>query len=118
MFHRGVDLQHPLLQSAGNVDGPARVAEVALELPQDGGHGVAREGVAAASVEAVNRLQQREARNLDKVIERLPRMFITTRQAVGEREKSLDELFSRGDVSVLEACEEPLLFAPRGPRRA
>ncbi len=36
-----VDAQGELLQVAGNADGPGAVAEVALELAEDGGDGVA-----------------------------------------------------------------------------
>jgi hypothetical protein len=40
------------------VDRPAKVAEVALELTQDGGHGERRERRAAVGVEAIDGLDQ------------------------------------------------------------
>ena len=63
------DLEDPLLNLARHVDRPATVAEMALQLPEDGGDGEGREGGAALGVEAVDRLDQSDARDLDQIVE-------------------------------------------------
>jgi hypothetical protein len=58
-----------LLDAAGWSDGPAAVAEVALELASDRGYGVRQEILVAEQVEAFNRLDQSEVGDLLKVRE-------------------------------------------------
>ena len=65
---RPLDLEDPLLDVAGDVHRPAAVAEVALELAEDGRDREGGEGGAALGVEAVDRLDQADARDLDQVV--------------------------------------------------
>src|SRR5690349_8355042 len=53
-----VELERELLQIARDANRPAVVAEIALELAEDGRHREAREGEAAARIEAIDCLQQ------------------------------------------------------------
>jgi len=66
-----VDLEHALLHAPGHVHSPAAVAKVALELAEDRRDSVAREGHPALGVEAVHRLDQADARDLEEVVEGL-----------------------------------------------
>jgi hypothetical protein len=52
------------LKLARHVERPSLVAEVALELAENRGRRVARELRTAARIEAVDRLDQAQARNL------------------------------------------------------
>ena len=61
-----VDLHRQLLQVARHAHGPALVAEVALELAEDRRDGERRERRLARGVEAVDRLEQAERRDLDR----------------------------------------------------
>ena len=107
---RAVDLQRELLQVARHADGPGAVAEVALELAEDRRYRVAREGVATIGVEAVDRLQQSEARHLDQVVQRLAGALVTARQLARQRKEALDELGAGRQIAVaLEALEQELL---------
>jgi hypothetical protein len=116
-LHCRVDVQHSFLHPARHVQAPTGVAEVALDLAEDGGHRVAREGVAAAGVVAVDRFHQREARHLHQILEGFARALVTARQLAGERQKALDQLVARGCVALALVAQEELLLltAPDGP---
>ena len=66
------DAQGEILEVAGDAERPRLVAEVALELAGDRRDRVARERHAAVGVEAVDGLDEAEARDLEDVVERLP----------------------------------------------
>ena len=103
---------------------PALVAEVALELAQDRRRRVARELRPAAGVEAVDRLDQAEARDLEEVVERLVRVRVAQREVAGERQEPLGELLARGEVAVAVVADQELALgllrfrAVAGLRRA
>jgi hypothetical protein len=88
-----LDSEDPLLDVAGHVHRPAPVAEMALELAENGGDGEGREGGAALGVEAVYRLDQADARNLDQVVEWLRPSRVARREAPGERHEPVHQLF-------------------------
>jgi hypothetical protein len=93
---------------------PALVAEVAPELAENGGCGVAREPVAATGLEAINRLDQAKARDLDQVVQRLVPVRVAKRQVTGERQEALYQLLPRRDVAiVVVALYEPILLRSR-----
>jgi hypothetical protein len=56
------------LEVARHTDGPAVVAEIALELSEDGGNSKARERGSALGVVAVDRLEQADRRDLLKIV--------------------------------------------------
>ena len=62
------DLAGSLLRAAVDVEGPRRVAEVALQLADDGGHCERAERESALGIEALDGLYQPEACNLDEVL--------------------------------------------------
>ena len=68
-----VDAQRELLQVARDAHRPRAVAEVALDLAEDRRHRVAREGDVARQVEAVDRLDEAQAGDLEEVVEAAPR---------------------------------------------
>src|SRR4051794_28754463 len=112
-----VDPQGELLQVARDADGPRPVAEVALDLAHDRGHGVARERHAALDVEAVDGLHEAEAGDLEDVVERLLGALVTGGKLARERQEALhDRLTVDGIALVDEAQEEPPIGTrPVGP---
>ena len=106
-----LDLEDPLLDVAGHVHRPAPVAEVALELAEDRGDGEGREGGAALGVEAVDRLDQADARDLDQVVERLGAARVPGREPPRERHEALDQLLADGRRGILgvAAQQRPLV---------
>src|SRR3954468_15206919 len=83
-----LELDRELLQVARHAHRPAAVAEVALEFAQDRGHGKARERGLAVRVEAVDGLQQAEARDLHQVVERLAAALIAACELAGKRQEA------------------------------
>jgi len=84
---------------------------MALELPDDRRHGEAREGVAAARLEAVDRLDERQRRDLDEVVERLARVLIAPCERAREGQEALYERAARVRVAMLGVLleERPLV---------
>ena len=66
-----VDLCRELLQATRNAHTPALVAEVTLDLTQDGGRGKRGELESALGIKAVDCLEQAQIANLHQVVERL-----------------------------------------------
>ena len=98
---------------------PALVAEVSLELTQDRRRGVARELRAAAGLEAVDCLDEAEARDLKQVVERLVGVRVAQRQVTRERQEALGELLPGDQVTfVVIANQEPALDLSRFLARA
>ena len=115
VLDRVVDLHHALLHAARHVHGPAVVAEVALELAEHRRHRVGGERRLARGVEAVDRLDQPERRDLDQIVERLVGAPVAARHPAREREQARDELLARGLVAVAVVAEQqpPVLLRPR-----
>ena len=63
-----VQAQLELLHSSGDADHPAAIAEIALELAEDGRDGEARERQPAVGVEALDGLQETERCHLGEVV--------------------------------------------------
>src|SRR6185436_21158479 len=95
------DARAELLDLAGDAEHPAAVAEMALELAGDRRNGERREADVARDVEAIDRLQEAERRDLLEILERLALARVPSRQAPCERKHALGELRPRGGVTVL-----------------
>ena len=105
-----VDGERPLLEVAGHVERPALVAEVALELAEDRGRRVARELGPAFGLEAVDRLDQAKARDLQQVVEGLVGVRVAQGEITGQRQEALRELFAGGQVAVTVVADQKLLL--------
>ena len=103
---RPVDLQRQLLQVARDAHRPRAVAEVALDLAQDGRHRVARERDPALEVEAVDGLDEPQAGDLEEVVEGLLGALVAARQLARERQEALDEHLAVDRVAPLEVARE------------
>ena len=112
-----VDADRHLLQVARDADGPALVAEVALELAEDGGHRERGEGGRPVRLEPVDRLQQAQRGDLDEVVERLAAALVAPRELARERQEACDERFpGRGVAVPVIALEKPPVLARRAAR--
>ena len=103
---RAVDLQRELLQVARHAHRPRAVAEVALDLPEDGRHRIARERDLALEVEAVDRLDQAQARDLEEVVEGLLGALVAARELARERQEALDEHLAVDRVALVQITRE------------
>ena len=116
---RELDVQ--LLEAARNAHGPALVAEVALDLADDVRRRVRRQLDAAVDVEAVDRLDQADAADLDEVVELLAPVGVAAGERADEREVLLDQLLARGEVALLVVAAQQHLVGHAGhacrPRR-
>ena len=106
VLHRVVDLHHALLHPARDVDRPAVVAEVALELAEHRRHGVGGERRLARGVEAIDRLDQPERRDLHEVVERLVRAPVAARHPSRQRQQALHQLLPRRLITVAVVADE------------
>ncbi len=88
---RLLDLQHPVLERARNVHVPGRVAHVALQFAEDRRHRVGDERRATARVVGVDGLDEREARDLLEILERLRGVAVARGKAAGQLQVLLDE---------------------------
>src|SRR3954451_2345382 len=113
-----VDAQRELLEVARDAHGPRAIAEVALDLAHDRGHGVARERDAALHVEAVDRLDEPEARDLVDVVERLLGALVAGRELPRERQEPLHDRLAVDRVTGVYEAEEQPTVGPRAVRVA
>ena len=98
---RFVDLRHAVVQAARDPHGPDAVAEVAFELAEDRRRGEGGEGDAALGVEAVDRVDQAEAGDLEEVVEGLAGAAVAQRQPLGERQVAAHQLLADRRVAGL-----------------
>jgi hypothetical protein len=121
--HRLADLGDAVVQTARHAHRPDAVAEMALQLAEDGRRGEGGEGDAALGVEAVDRVHQPQARHLEKVVEGLVRAAVALGEAFREGQVAPHELLARRGVARPdEVVPEPLLagevlLRPGGQRR-
>ena len=107
-----LDAHGELLEVARHAQRPAVVAEVALDRADDARYRVGREGGLAAGVEAVDRLDEREACHLLEVLERLGAASVTAGQAAREREVAFDQQVAcTRVVGVVIGEEESLVLS-------
>ena len=106
-----VDLDRQLLEVARDADRPALVAEVALDLAEDRRHRERRERRLAGRVEAVDRLQQPERRDLDQVVELLAAALVAAGELARQRQEPRDERLARGGVALaVVAHQQPAVL--------
>jgi hypothetical protein len=89
---------------------------VALELAQHRGRGIGGEAHRAADVEAVDRFEDPDARDLHEIVHRLPAPGVAVGERTGERQHLLGQLAARAAVAALvdRAQERQLpIGAPR-----
>src|SRR4051794_16444566 len=117
--HLAIDAQRELLEVARDADGPGAVAEVALDLAEDGRDRVARERDVAAEVEAVDRLDEPEARDLEEVVEGLLRALVAAGELAREGEEALDQRRAVDRVATRQVAleERPVLVSAIAARR-
>src|SRR5204862_20527 len=82
-----------------DADGPAAVAEVALDLADDVRRRVGGQLDAAVHVEAVDRLDQPDRADLDEVFELLAAVGVASGQRAHERHVLLDQLLAGDQVA-------------------
>ncbi len=92
---RAGQLEAQFLQPPGHAHGPAAVAEVTLDLADDGRRGVGRELDAALGVEAVDGLDQTDGGDLDEVVQRLAAVAEPARQVLDEGQVHLDQVVTQ-----------------------
>ena len=100
---RLVDLGHPVVQAARHAHRPDAVAEVALQLAEDRRRGEGRERRAALGVEAVDRVDQAEAGDLDQVVGRLAGAAVAHCQPLREGQVAAHQLLA--DLRIAGAGE-------------
>lgn len=92
-----------LPQSSGHPDGRHPVPEVPPHFAHHGGDGERQQVRARGGIEAVDGLDDADARHLKQVIERLPAAAVAARDVLGERETQHDRPGPQA-VAVLVAC--------------
>src|SRR4051794_22838571 len=116
---RALDEQRVLLEGARRADGPAAVTEMPAQLPEHRGQRIAGERRAIVRIEAVDRLEQPEAGDLDKVVEGLATPRVVVGRVAGQRQVAPDELLAhpqvaRGRVAAQQAQVGGCVAAGRG----
>ncbi len=71
---------------------------MSLELTEDRRGGKRDERSTAFGLEALHRLDERERRDLDEILERLVPVAIARRETTRQRQIPLDQLVSRGRI--------------------
>src|SRR4051794_31829113 len=104
-----LDAQRELLELARHAHGPAVVAEVALDLPEDRGRGERREGAATVGVEALDRLDEGQRRHLSDVVG-LAAAGIAAREMHGERQEARDQRIPHRSLAVAAVAAEQLVL--------
>src|SRR5205814_2223104 len=105
-----VHLEDALLQRPRDSRRPAVVAEVALQLSEDAWDGEARERDPARRVEPVDGLDQADARDLQEVLERLPRPRVAARERARQRQAAVDQLLAGERIAGAVVAVEEKLF--------
>jgi len=94
--------RHPVMEAAGNADGPDPVAEMALQLAEDRRRGEGGEGGAPVGVEAVDRVDETEARDLQEVVEGLARPAVAKGEVFREGQVAADQLLADRRVTIFD----------------
>ena len=108
-----LDGHRSLLEGARQPQLPDPVAEVAAKLAEDRRRRVGDEAVAALGVEAVERLDQAEARDLDQVLELLGGAAVAKREGARQGQEAPDQLLLKRGSRVSRSGGEA---RPRRPR--
>ena len=105
LLDRAVDREVEFLQPARNLDGPALIAEIALDLADDRRRRVGRELDAALEIEAVDRFEQPDRADLDQIVERFAAIGELDRQVARQVEVRDDEFAAQPLVLGLPASD-------------
>ena len=92
------ELEVELLHSAAGAHGPALVAEVALQLADDGPGGEGSEVDPTCGIKAVDGLHECDRRHLHQVVQRLSPMEEASRQLMGQPQIRGDQLLTRDRI--------------------
>jgi hypothetical protein len=95
---------------------PRAVAQVAPDLTQHGRHGVAGECDVAAEVEAIDRLQEPQAGDLEEIVNRLPGVLVAARQGAREGQEALHEHVTVDRVASLQVALKQRAVGAQAPR--
>src|SRR5690606_32093758 len=107
---RVLDRDRQLLEAAREMDVPDVVAEVAPQLAEDRRHRVGGERLPAGRIEAVDRLHQADARDLDQVLERLATALVAHRKRPRQGHEPGDELLADPRITAVgEAAEKGIV---------
>src|SRR5262245_41448794 len=90
-----------LLQPPRNRDRPASVAEVPLQLPDDGREDVRHQLHFAIEIEALDRLDQSDVRDLLEVVDLLAAPRVAIGDATNDRDEALDQPVAGSEVALL-----------------
>ena len=112
LARRLLDAQRELLQVARRPHRPRLVAEMALDLAEHGRHREGGERDPPVGIEAVDRLQEAERRDLHDVLQRLGLAPVAHGDLAGESHEALDELLARVLVVLFLEAQEQLTVAP------
>src|SRR5205814_7265816 len=87
----GAEQERALLQATRDAHRPPGVAEVPLQLTDDRRNGIRGKLHATVEFEAVDRLKESHACDLDQIVERLSAASESPRQVLDEGKKDTDE---------------------------
>src|SRR5581483_979900 len=101
--------QRALLKVARNMDRPALVTEMPLELAQDRGNGIAGKAARARQIKMVDGLDQPEAGHLYQVLVGLLCTAVAQRQLACQRHEPLDQSVTIPLLAVSAVCGQELV---------
>jgi len=102
LLDRAIDREVEFLQPARNLDRPAFIAEITLDLADDRRRRVRRELHAAFEIEAIDRLEQSDRTNLNQIVERFAAIRELDREIACQIEMRDDELVTQ-PIEFIEA---------------
>jgi len=114
---RVVDVELEFLQAARYPHIPGVVAEVPLDLPDDGGYRVRGEVVAVPRVEPVDRLDQSDGRDLGQVVQLLPATVEPSGKVPGQRQPRGDRAIPDGGPPRMSGRQRVQLLQQLSGRR-
>ena len=100
-----LQLEVQVLEATAHPHRPRAVAEVPSQLADDGGDRERREPHVEGGIEAIDRLHEREVRDLGEVVRRLATTREATRAVPGQPEVLLDQLIA--ELGITGACAAP-----------
>ena len=92
--------QRLFLEVPWDVDPPALITEMALQLSEDRRRREACEPIAPIRIESIDRLQESETRDLHQIVQRLIRVVVAKRHLADERHESLYELVAGTTIAM------------------
>ena len=90
--------------ATGHFDRPPVVTEVTANLAHHGRHGERQKVCAVVDVEAVDGVEQADARSLHEIVKWFAPATVSTRNVLGERKSALDD-----GLALTPECRRPLV---------